>query len=104
MNTKLQPHQISAAHQALSKVKSIDDDIKWLVSDVPDKIAEYGEKFRIFLGRNRMDNFTNMELGDVVNRAVINALLVKRAEAIAKSGDLVEFPDAPRIPTRKAAQ
>lgn len=104
MTKKLQAHQIEAAHQALSKVKSIDEAIAWWGRATSDDMERLGDKLRGPFAPTPMAHFTDARLGELVNRAVINALLDMRAEAIAGSGDLVEFPDVPRIPTRKAAQ
>ena len=95
MSTKLQAHQIEAAHQALSKVKSIDEAIAWWGRATLDDMKCLGDKLRGPFAPTPMAHFTDARLGEVVNRAVINALLAMRAEAIANSGELVEFPDAP---------
>lgn len=92
---KLNQNQIRSAHQAVERVKSIDDTISWLGRDAPDKVAEHGKKARDIFGRNRMSHFLDSHLGEVILCAVINALLEKRGQEIATAADVVEFPDPP---------
>ena len=103
---KMTAHQIETAKRALDRVKGIDDDIRWLGKDAPDKVGEFGAKMRNFLGQNRMGKFTNDELGEVLIIAVINRLLDKRAETVAEANDLVDFPlpPCPRQATQESEE
>lgn len=91
----LEPHEIKAAHEAVETVKTIDLTIEWLGRNAPEELKKHGEKVRDIFGRNRLSQFTNEHLGEVVLCAVVNALLLSRREYVERANDIVKFPEPP---------
>ena len=95
MTRKLPPHAIEKAQSNLNYVKLIDESITWLGKDAPDKVAAHGKAVRAQLGTNRLTQFLDDQLGEILLCAVINALLDRRADIVNGPPDFVEYPAPP---------
>ena len=94
---KLSPQALTRAHDAVRRVESIDSDIKALGRNAPDKIKDYGEKTKSFMGRMFLGNFTDEHLGETVLCAVVNELLAMRKKTVDENSDIVDFSEPPCV-------
>lgn len=89
---------IVEAARAADAVNSIDAIIDWLKMDKVGGHAKRGEAIRDVFGRNRVSRLPDAVIGEVCWRALIDALLMERADLTETWSHLVEFPGAPAMP------
>lgn len=87
--------QIKRAYEIMEAVKSLDREIVWLSGDQPGILAGNGEKIRNAIGRNKISHFSDIELGRIVNKGIISALLERRKALVSAHEGWIDFPDAP---------
>jgi hypothetical protein len=90
---------IANAARAVEAVKSIDKVIEWLKQDSKQEITEAGARIRGVFGCNRLSRMTDVIVGEVCRRALIEALLMERMVNTENWSHLVEFPEAPVLPS-----
>lgn len=86
---------VTAAADAVRHVKSIDDTIQSLRETPPARMAEYGDRVRNVFGCNRLSQFRDMSLGELILCSVINVLLAERRRITREFADIVDFAPPP---------
>ena len=89
---KLTGHDVNRIHGALQRISDLDKAALWIAEDIESRADTWGEKVRDVFGRNRLSQWRNRFLGEVVATAIINELMRERAELEAGIEDHVEAP------------
>lgn len=92
---KMTATRVLELNGALNRIRALDETAASIARDIEDTSSHWGEKVRSVFGQNRMSQWTNEFLGQVVATAIINELMVERAEKAADIEDEVDCPPPP---------
>lgn len=103
---KMTPNEIATCQQLLDRIKGLDETIRSIGDAVDGEANEWGEKNRDAFGRNRLSQFTNEHLGQVVAVGIVNALLDEREACAQEISEFVDVADPPcpkqKLPAKAA--
>lgn len=104
MTRKLTAHAIKGMQNAIETVRDIDATLESIHSGFTNGNAgPWGSDVRDSFGRNRLSQFTHEDLGEIVAKAIVDALAKRRMEITKVFIDTVEFPEPPTMLIEKDA-
>ena len=98
MTRKMTASAIKAMQNAIEKVRDIDATLESIHTGFTNgSTSNWGSDVRDSFGRNRLSQFTHEDLGEIVVKAIVDALAKRRMEITEVFIDTVEFPAPPML-------
>ena len=101
---KLSMHQLRSFQSKAESISDHDSTIRSIIDGISHNADGWGEKVRDIFGRNRLSQFRNAELGDIVAHAIAVSLLERRRAMAAEIAGVVDVPSEPNIVAKNVAK